>query len=183
MPTALEGCKYLGDEAFRKKWSNRIKHLNFDDVTGQVVSIIFRVSCGKEGIREVTLLMDDTLIWHKVCQCDCNWTLQSGRPCMHASFCLKWPNLGGNLQYKDYFGDFSLERKRFYHKALHVDRMIQQYSCEVRMPQYSSLENTRVWLPTFLPQPGKEKYLSTRKMMVLIYYNIQWYMLDYILSC
>ena len=145
VPYAIQACKFLGDAALRKHWKNVIIYTKFDPETGNLITIRFKVDCGRDGFQVVELDASPDLRWFEACKCDCNWTLQSGRPCMHGSFCLKFPNLGGRLSRKDFFGDFTLERPRFYHIAFGTFRMRDQYSFDINIPQHKILENVRVF--------------------------------------
>ena len=108
--------------------------------------------------KDVTFYNDASLPHYKVIKCDCNWTLKEGRPCLHAAFCVTFPNLDNKLPKEKYFATFTNKRKSFYSKAHHVDRMIQQYSGMLHFPNWERLVPERV-LPWEVPvQAGKTVY-------------------------
>ena len=156
VPSAVKNTQYLADWAKRKQWENNVVLVKYyEDAIDKIEHVQFRVKFNKgEGSTNVIIHTNYELSWHNVIQCNCGWTLMSGRPCIHAAFCLRFPNLDNKLPKDKYFAQYSCDRKSFYHRAYHVDRMIAQYSVDIVIPELNFLTPETVFPPRFLSQAG-----------------------------
>ena len=139
-----------------KRWENRMVNvIYYSHLNNFIEYVEFRVSYNKgESSKNVFFYTDTSLPHYKVIKCDCNWTLKEGRPCLHAAFCLKFPNLDNKLTKEKYFNTFCIERKFFYSKAHHVERMVQQYSNMLQFPDWERLVPERILPWEIPPQAG-----------------------------
>jgi hypothetical protein len=78
----------------------------------------------------------------------------TGRPCIHASFCLRFPHLDNKLPRDKFFEDFGTDRKWYYNRNYHVDRMIQQYTPTFHFPEYDRLTAEQLYPWQFMPAAG-----------------------------
>eukprot|EP01036_Dinobryon_divergens_P027358 gene27358-36122_t len=152
VPSAIHETQKLANWAMLKRWENRMVNVIYYSHLNNVIEYVeFRVSYNKgESSKKVFFYTDTSLPHYKVIKCDCNWTLKEGRPCLHAAFCLKFPNLDNKLTKEKYFNTFCIERKFFYSKAHHVERMVQQYSNMLQFPDWERLVPERI-LPWEIP--------------------------------
>ena len=92
----------------RKKWENIVVSVQYsEDFVNTIESVTFRVTYnGGEGKANVTISNNHDLPWNEVISCKCNWVLMTGRPCIHASFCLRFPHLDNKLPRDKFFEDF-----------------------------------------------------------------------------
>ena len=140
----------------RNRWENVMVNVHYyTDRVNVIEYVQFRVTYNKgTSTKEVTIYTDHSLPWYQVCSCSCNWSLKEGRPCQHAAFCIRFPNLDNKLTREKFFSTFHTGRKLFYSKAHHVDRMIQQYSGTLSFPEWEELVPERVYPWEIPPRSG-----------------------------
>ena len=140
----------------RKKWENIVVSVQYsEDFVNTIESVTFRVTYnGGEGRANVTISNNHDLPWNEVISCKCNWVLMTGRPCIHASFCLRFPHLDNKLPRDKFFEDFGTDRRWYYNRNYHVDRMIQQYTATFHFPEYESLTAEQLYPWQFMPAAG-----------------------------
>ena len=112
VPSAVKNTQFLADWAKRKQWENNVVLVKYyEDAIDKIEHVQFRVKFNKgEGSTNVIIHTNYELSWHNVIQCNCGWTLMSGRPCIHAAFCLRFPNLDNKLPKDKYFAQYSCEQ-------------------------------------------------------------------------
>jgi hypothetical protein len=140
------------------RWENCVVAVQYDyELVDEIKYVQFRVNVNKgAGCFNVRIYADTSpnLPWYERILCSCNWTLSSGRPCAHASFCIRFPNLDNKLPKEKFFAHFSTHRKIFYSNAHSVNRMIHQYSSAVIFPEWDHLVPETIFPWEFLAQSG-----------------------------
>lgn len=144
---------FLADWAMRKKWKNILVRVVYNENT--IESLTFRVTYnGGEGRCNVVINNNPNLPWDEVIICHCNWILMTGRPCIHAAFCLRFPHLDNILPRNKFFEHFGTDRKWYYNRNYHVDRMLEQFTQSIIFPEYEILIPEQLYPWQFMPAAG-----------------------------
>ena len=113
---------------------------------GSALSVTYSVSnltCNATNPQsyEVKITCDGDQEWYQNISCKCGRTKEYGRPCFHACLCLVYPKVTDHNAFVRDPQLFYYGRACWYSKQFLVSTMIQQYSREVKIPSFRSLNH------------------------------------------
>ena len=163
VPAVLRKTEYGADLLKRRGWTTYVKRTYSNNGRpGSAISVDFVCTCTTgptSQCYEVTLTCSDSNQWYENIFCKCNRTRQYGRPCYHASLCLRSPPTSDpNLITWDP-QKFDYARPIWYSDKFLVSTMIQQYSAQVKIPSFKRLKPYRIFPPIIYKLPGMDNYI------------------------
>lgn len=150
----IEGAEYL----IKRGWTVYVSHTHSPNGSpGSALCVEF--TCRNNNIRapqsyKVILTCSTTQPWYKNIICKCNRTRQYGRPCYHASLCLRQPPFSDPNMFARDPQSFDYARPIWYSDKFLVSTMIRQYSALVKMPSFKHLKQYRIFPPIIYKLPG-----------------------------
>jgi hypothetical protein len=153
----VEGADYLKTRG----WSVQVSgSSSLTGRQGSALSVTYSVSnltCNPTNPQsyEVKITCDGDQEWYQNISCKCGRTKEYGRPCFHACLCLVYPKVTDHNAFVRDPQLFYYGRACWYSKQFLVSTMIQQYSREVKIPSFRSLNHSCTFGPMMHALPGR----------------------------